>query len=175
MIFRQAAAARALGVDYRPAEDDDLAFLLQVYADSREEELAITGWSAATKAQFIRQQFEVQHRYYRENYATAAWLVILHEGRNAGRLYLEELTDQIRIIDIALLSRSRRRGIGTAILSDLARESDSKSKPLSIHVERNNPARRLYERLGFVGSGGTPVYELMIRASRNQSTAANFG
>ena len=41
------------------------------------------------------------------------------------------------------------RGIGTTVLRELQSEAADAGKPLRIHVERFNPALRLYERLGF--------------------------
>ena len=37
------------------------------------------------------------------------------------------------------------------------------SRPVRIHVERENPARRLYERLGFECRAEEGVYLLMVR------------
>lgn len=156
-------AAAAFGIRYREAVDADLPFLERVYALTRTEELAVTGWSEAMKAAFLRQQFGAQHAYYRSHYPGAEWLVIQRGGEDLGRLYVVEWADQVRVIDIALLPDARRGGLGGAIMSDLAREADAKGKPLSIHVERMNPARRLYERLGFEAQPSEGVYELMIR------------
>ena len=52
-------------------------------------------------------------------------------------------------VDIALLPRYCNRGIGTRLLRELQSEAAAAGKPLRIHVERVNPALRLYERLGF--------------------------
>ena len=47
--------------------------------------------------------FDAQHAYYQEHYAGAAFDVILVDGQPAGRLYVARESDEIRIIDIALL------------------------------------------------------------------------
>lgn len=85
-------------------------------------------------------------------------------GRPAGRLYVARWVDEIRIVDIALLPEFRGRGLGSALLRDLIEESEAAGKPLSIHVEMNNPARPLYDRLGFQEAGEFGVYVLMRRA-----------
>jgi ribosomal protein S18 acetylase RimI-like enzyme len=58
----------------------------------------------------------------------------------------------------------RGRGIGTALVTQLFAEADASGRSVSIHVESNNPARRLYVRLGFQGVGEHGVYKLMERA-----------
>lgn len=83
------------------------------------------------------------------------------DGEPAGRLYVHRGPAEIRIMDIALAPPFRGRGIGTALLRDLMEEAGASGRALSIHVEVNNPARRLYERLGFAPAGEHGVYVLM--------------
>ena len=156
-----AVAAAALGVGYRPAGEADLPFLFQVYASTRVEELAQTGWPAELQNVFLRQQFEAQHHHYRTYYPAAEWLVVQCRGEDVGRLYLEEWPGQLRIIDIALLPSARGHGLGAAILSDTLAMAAARGKAASIHVEKNNPAMRLYRRLGFLTVEDKGVYDLM--------------
>ncbi len=137
-------------ITLRPIEPDDEEFLYRVYAGTREVELAQVDWNAAQKEAFLRMQFTAQHQYYQEHYAGAAFQVILANGRPAGRLYVARWPDELRIVDIALLPEHRNAGVGTALLRELQAEATRAGKPLRIHVEIFNPARRLYERLGFV-------------------------
>ena len=74
-----------------------------------------------------------------ENYKGAQFDIILFNKAPAGRLYVQRKKDDIRIIDIALLSRFRRQGIGSKLMNDLVTEADEKQLPLSLHVEHNNP------------------------------------
>ncbi|WP_245262846.1 GNAT family N-acetyltransferase [Mesorhizobium sp. LSHC432A00] len=50
------------------------------------------------------------------------------------------------------------------MLADLIDEAAAAGKSVSIHVEKNNPARRLYKRLGFTVAEDKGVYDLMIRS-----------
>ena len=83
------------------------------------------------------------------------------DGQPAGRLYVARGSDEIRIVDIALLPESCNRGIGTTLLRGLQSEAAAAGKPLRIHVERFNPALRLYERLGFRQIDDRGVYLFM--------------
>ena len=154
-------AAAPLGIAYRPATDEDLGFLALAYASTRLEEVAQTGWPPEAQQQFLAHQFDAQHRHYRQHYPSAEWLVIERAGAAIGRLYLEEWADQIRLIDIALLPDHRGGGVGGAILSDLMAMAAAAGKPLTIHVEKNNPAMRLYRRLGFTAIDEHGIYDLM--------------
>jgi len=145
----------------RPIQAEDLPFLLKVYTATRWEELAQTNWSDAQKHAFCQMQFEAQHRHYQEHYQEAAFAIIEREGTPIGRLYVARWQKEIRIVDIALLPESRGMGIGTEFLRQLQEEARAVGKTLSIHVEKFNPAFRLYDRLGFKPVKEVGVYELM--------------
>jgi len=141
--------AIAASLAFRPATVADLPFLAQVYASTRTEELAVVPWTDAQKAAFLDMQFRAQHQDYRKNHPAAAWLVIARNGEAIGRLYLDRREREHGIIDITFLPQHRGRGYGTALLQDLIEEAAAAGKAISIHVEKHNPARRLYARLGF--------------------------
>lgn len=141
--------------------DEDLPFFASLYASTRAEEVAQTGWPIEAQQAFIAQQFEAQHRHYMAHYPDAEWLVIERAGAAAGRLYLEEWPSQLRIIDIIVGAGHRGIGLGGAILADVLAMAAASGKEVSIHVEAHNPAKRLYERLGFRFVESNGVYELM--------------
>jgi ribosomal protein S18 acetylase RimI-like enzyme len=136
-------------VALRSIRPDDEEFLCRVYASTRTEELAPLAWTEEEKAAFLRMQFAAQHRYYQESYTSSRFDVVLVDGRPAGRLYVARWPEELRVIDIALLPEFRGRGVGTGLLRGLLEEGRSRGVPVRIHVERQNPALALYERLGF--------------------------
>jgi ribosomal protein S18 acetylase RimI-like enzyme len=135
-----------------------------VYASTRAEELAVVDWDDAQKETFLRAQFDAQDAWYREAYAQANFDVILADGEPAGRLYVHRGPTEIRIVDIALVPEHRGGGIGTSLVEELAAEADAAGKSLTIHVERMNPALRLYARLGFSVAEDKGVYLFLERA-----------
>ena len=156
--------SREAGLAFRASTDADLPFLSRLYASTRLEELAVTLWSEAQKAAFLDMQFQAQHAHYRKHYPEADWLVVERDGQDIGRLYIERWPSQHRIIDIAFLPEHRRKGYGSALLRDLIDEAWLAGKSVSIHVEKNNPARRLYVELGFAVVEDKGVYDLMACA-----------
>jgi ribosomal protein S18 acetylase RimI-like enzyme len=151
-------------VRLRPATNADLPFLFRLYASTREEELAtVVDWTAEQKGAFLRQQFEAQHAWYQEHYAGASFDVIEVDGEPAGRLYVARWEREVRIVDVSLLPAWRSRGLGTTLLRALFADADAAGKPVSVHVERFNPALRLYERLGFAFREDKGVYLLLER------------
>jgi ribosomal protein S18 acetylase RimI-like enzyme len=153
--------AAAAGLAFRSVTDADLPFLARVYASTRAEELAVVPWSVEEKQVFLDMQFRAQHQFYQRHFAGAAWFIILRSGEAIGRLYLDRQPSQHGIIDIALLAPHRRQGLGAALMRDLLDEAADAGKAVTIHVEKNNPAMRLYRRLGFETVEDQGVYDLM--------------
>ncbi|MDB5902573.1 MAG: family N-acetyltransferase [Betaproteobacteria bacterium] len=142
----------------RPIEASDERLLYEIYASTRVEELAAVPWSGEQKAAFLWQQFVAQHRHYQDNYPGASFDVILHDGASAGRLYVARWPQEIRLIDIAVLPAFRHAGIGGFLMRKLLDEGAATGRRVSIHVERQNPAMRFYERLGFYPAEDLGVY-----------------
>ena len=148
-------------ISLRPITPEDVSFLAGVYASTRWDELAPTGWSDEEKAVFCRRQFDAQSAHYRENYPGASLQIIECDGVSIGRLYVARWEREIRIMDIALLLPHRGAGIGAELLRGLQEEARSAGKSLTIHVERFNRALQLYQRLGFQQIEDKGVYLLM--------------
>lgn len=153
--------AAALGLVARPMIDEDMPFAEALYASTRADELAATGWPAEQQHAFLAQQHRAQHHHYRRYYEGADWLILERDGQKVGRLYLVEWESELRIIDVSLVPSARGRGLGSALLSDIQQRGADAGKRVTIHVEVHNPARRLYERLGFVTVEDKGVYLLM--------------
>lgn len=155
-------AAAALGLGCRPMADADLPFIAALYASTRAEEVAATGWPEAMQEAFLEQQHQAQHHHYRATYPQAEWLIIEQEGERIGRLYLADQGSELLLIDISLLPESRRAGYGGALIRDVLAFAQATQRAVSLHVERTNPAQRLYERLGFRTVEEMAIYRHMV-------------
>ena len=148
-------------VTLRPATPADRDFLLRVYAESRAEELAAADWTDEEKQAFCHSQFDAQDTHYRRHYPGCEFLVIEKNGAPIGRLYRDRRDDEIRVVDIALLGAERGHGIGGRLMQNILAEAAEAGIMVRIHVERANPARRLYDRLGFRLVEEGEVYDLL--------------
>lgn len=142
--------------------DADLPFIAALYASTRAEEVAATQWPEELQQAFLAQQHQAQHNHYQAHYPTALWLVVETAGDPIGRLYLDEREGDLHLIDISLVPARRGGGIGTAIMEDLVEWARARGMTMTLYVEPPNPARRLYERLGFIAEGEAGIYEMMV-------------
>jgi len=145
----------------RDAEPGDRAFLLALYASTREEEMAQAGWPESVREIFVRMQFEAQATDYAHRHPASRCQVVELQGCPIGRLWLAHGDAALRVLDISLLPGLRGRGLGTLLLQRVIAEAGAHGLPLELQVAVGNPARRLYERLGLRPVGEPNVYQAM--------------
>jgi ribosomal protein S18 acetylase RimI-like enzyme len=85
----------------------------------------------------------------------------LSSADDQGFAYIDDETPEL---GIALLPQYRGQGIGTALLKHLLEAAKNLYSSISLSVSANNPAIRLYERLGFVTVDIRNKYPVMKRA-----------
>lgn len=137
-------------IELREETAEDEAFLRQLHASVRADEMALVPWPDEQKTAFLDMQFDLQRRHYQAHYSNAEFSVILVEGHPAGRRYLDRSAEDFLLIDIALLPDYRGQGVGTRLLQALLAEASTAAKPVRLHVESfNERAMKLYHRLGF--------------------------
>ncbi len=151
----------ALALRVRAEQAADLPFCLELFTSTRMADLEVVPWSAEQKAAFCLQQFEAQHQHYVTNSPNAEFLVIEQRGERIGRLYIELTDSEFTLMEITLSPALRGQGIGTAITAELLAQAHRLGRVMCLHVEPNNPARRLYERLGFTVKDEIAFYLFM--------------
>ena len=83
---------KSRSITLRPVVEEDDPFLLQVYASTREEELA--GWDDLQKKVFVSQQYKLQKATTKENILRTD--IILLEGCQSANVGLPNEADEIR-------------------------------------------------------------------------------
>ena len=150
---------RALGL--RPATPADEPFLRTLFASTRADELAVMNWDESQKEGFITMQFNAQRQQYVMSYPEANHSIILWDEVPIGRLVFDRGEREFMLVDIALLPTHRGAGIGTHLIEDLLLEATAARKPVKLNVWHSNPAKNLYQRMGFSTANGDGVYAEM--------------
>ena len=149
-------------VSLRAVSPADEPFVREVFASTRDAELALVDWDEPTKQAFIDQQFHAQNVHYATHHADGRFDLVVVDGEPVGRLYVRRTRDELMLLDIAVLAAHRNRGVGTVLVRQLMDEAAQTRRRLTLHVEIfNDSARRLYDRLGFVPVEQRGLYTLM--------------
>jgi ribosomal protein S18 acetylase RimI-like enzyme len=138
-------------------EDD--AFLARLFYDVRAPEFAPLGLPPASLDQLLAMQFRAQRGGFATEFPNARNHILRVGAERVGRMLVNETLEEIRLVDIALLSSYRGQGLGEGLLQGLCQRAAKAGLPLRLSVRPENPALRLYERLGFrrISSDGINV------------------
>ena len=157
----------------RPGNSEDLPFLMEMLAQA-------ASWRIARSVEEVWARAE--NRRYLEGWGRAGDVAVLAEDgdRPLGAAWCRLFTttshgygfvaEGVPELTVAVEPERRGQGIGTTLLQALAVEATAVGFPsLSLSVENDNPAKRLYARLGYRevrndGSAATMVRPLDARA-----------
>jgi GNAT superfamily N-acetyltransferase len=125
-------------VTFRSAHADDFDYCADMYFAAMGETIRALGLdSVAHRASFRRQWEPAQVR------------IIVREGADIGWLQSDIRGDALFLGQLFVDAPFRRQGIGTQVMHHLIGEATRARQAMTLGVVKTNPARRLYERLGF--------------------------
>jgi len=126
-------------IDFRQATEEDFDFLFAMHIATMKDYVdQIWGWDDA-----------FQESLFRERYIPSQIQIITFEGKDIGMISLEERTDDVFLRAIEILPSHQGQGIGVRIIQEIIHDASSKQKPVTLSVLKGNPAKSLYERMGF--------------------------
>lgn len=150
-------------IHLRPASDADETFLLELYAQTRAEELTQSGMDALQREVFVQMQFRLRRVGYRTAYPRAMDEIICTEsGTPVGSVLVDRTEDGMRLVDLAVVAEWQRQGLGTQMIQELQHECAARDWEMSLQVLKGNPAERLYRQLGFKVAGEGPLRTQMV-------------
>ncbi|MFI7006816.1 GNAT family N-acetyltransferase [Streptomyces sp. NPDC050145] len=137
----------------RAATADDLEPLVELRAVVMRADLERLGRFDAHR---VRQRL-------RDAYAPEHTWVIEVGGKLAGCVALRPAPDAHWLEHFFLAPELQGAGIGGAVVTHLLDHCDAARVPVRLNVLQGSPARRLYERLGFITESEDPVDVFMLR------------
>jgi ribosomal protein S18 acetylase RimI-like enzyme len=125
-------------ITLRPAHVEDFDFCARLYFSAMEQTIRQLNLDMAAHAAGLRERWDaMQVQIIRSDGADIGWV---QSTTQDDALFLEQI-----FVDAAF----RSRGIGSAVISGLIDQAARAGQPVALGVVKTNPARRLYERLGF--------------------------
>lgn len=144
-------------ITLRECREEERPFVWEVRRQAlREYVAAIWGWDEAAQRERFEQQF-----------TPAGHHIIVADGVDVGLLQVVDEGTHLVVGKIELLPEFQRKGSGSVLMGRILAQARARRVPVRLQVLRTNiPARRLYERLGFVVAGETETHFQMEVGSR---------
>ena len=151
-------------IERRPATPDDDSFLYRLMQERVRQELPLDHLPAPLQEQIREMQVKLRAGVFRRHYGSQGSQMILVDGEAAGWLLVEGRAASIHLVEIGVLGKYRRQGIGTACIRETIAAAERAGKPVTLRVNvTNGKAIHVYESLGFVRTGGDEVQHEMER------------
>lgn len=133
----------------RPAGPADARLLEALYVDKRRREVEAWGFTGEQQVAFLRSQHAAFRQSLRGGEAVREW-VLSHGETECGYLAVAERNAALVIVELQVHTTNRRQGVARRALQVVLAEADARHLDVRLHVDHGNPARALYESLGFV-------------------------
>lgn len=146
-----------MDVSVRVSTPEDASFLRDMFFEVRAPEFITAGLVGQQLEMLLAQQYGAMRTHYDREYADAIYEVFELAGERIG-YQATVVLDSLHLIDISLVTRVRGNGIGTSRMMELQSRAAEMGLPMTLTVEKFNPAMRLYERLGFKPYMDSEVY-----------------
>ena len=118
--------------------NDDMPWLLVLRKATMSEHFETSGLEASDEDHKNR----VLHEF-------DAIQIIQRNGRDIGMIKLVKEDEIWTLVQIQILPNHQRQGFASQLISEIITEASNDSCVLKLSVLKANPARALYERLGF--------------------------
>jgi len=102
------------------------------------------------KVALLQQQYDARHRGYRAEYPHADFSIVERRDVPIGRFYVHRGAREHYLVDIAILPDHAGQGVGATLLDLMLAEAARAGVVATLRVDHFNPAKRLYQRKGFV-------------------------
>lgn len=148
----------------RAATPADLPFLLALRRESMGPHLAASGLHGTPDDYLAR----VMHRF------DCAEVLVMH-GQPIGLLKLQRDPGEWQVLQLQLSASAQGQGIGRRLLEDILADASRAGVPVTLSVLKANPAKQLYERLGFVVVGEDEFEFRMSKAAAVDASGLSSG
>jgi len=151
------------GFQCRGATEDDLGFLWDLHVLTMRDYIEQTwGWENLW-----------QEENFRRFYETRDMEILTVDGKPLGAITVKENEDHLYLRNIQITPAWQKRGIGSILVAEFVARAKARGFAARLQVLKVNPARTLYERLGFRVSNESETHFLMEHAEDAQAAVTS--
>jgi GNAT superfamily N-acetyltransferase len=125
-------------ITFRPADDDDFDYCKRLYFTEMERII-----------RELKLDRDMQVESFRRQWQVGEVRIIMLDGADIGWVQSRAQDGTFFLAQLFVEAPLQRRGVGTAVMRRLFDEATHAGQAMTLAVVKINPAKRLYDRLGF--------------------------
>jgi ribosomal protein S18 acetylase RimI-like enzyme len=141
----------------QPAGPEDDDFVRGLFIADRAARLAGIPLNGPQLAQLLEMQWTARNRDYNDRYPSLQTFLIIHAAEAIGAMAVSEAAPAAALVDIILAEGRRNQGFGSDAIEAWIAGLPIEVRTIRLTVEQTNPAKRLYERIGFRPVASDPM------------------
>lgn len=127
-----------VNIQYRAANKSDITFLLTLRKQTMQQHLINAGLNSS----------EEQHLERIYDHFEDSFIIMLHD-QPIGLLKVGRFAHGLHIRQLQLVPECQRQGIGRKVIEQMQHKATKMGLAITLNVLLKNPAKSLYERVGF--------------------------
>ncbi|MGA7234091.1 MAG: GNAT family N-acetyltransferase [Bryobacteraceae bacterium] len=151
-----------MNVRLRLESASDELFVRRLIVETIAHELGAAAWPEPMRSHLLGIQYNGRRQSNCSKFPESASYIVEADAEDSGWLVTTTLPDEIRLVEIMVLTVLRGNGIGTSVIRGILADAAQKQIPVRLNVNKTNRAAiRLYERLGFRAIDSNEVQQVM--------------
>ena len=134
---------------FRSRNQNDTEFVFKLFYEHKVIELKAESWPESLKLQMMATQFKALEKSFAHSHPNSEDHILVLKTKPLGRVVINRTASAIELLYLAILSEHQSKGFAQMVLKALINESDLNRKSVLLKVTKENPAVRLYKKLGF--------------------------
>lgn len=126
---------------------------IKIFPASLEDEEFVENLTNLVMREYVEELWDKDHdrtRYFSINgFNKNTTEIIYSDNKQIGRITIEEIDERVEIMDIHIVPEFQSKGIGSFLIKKILKNYCKNKSFVQLKVLENNPAQRLYKRLGF--------------------------
>ncbi len=116
---------------------------------------------------YVEKHYPWNPHIFRTGFIEDDYKVIEINNLIIGCLKVISSETEIYLAEIQIIKDYQRKGIGTSLIQLVIQEAQANNKKLWLKFLQGNPAKKLYQRLGFTTLKKSLTHEIMVKMQEN--------
>jgi len=137
-----------MNIQFIKSTADYGSFIKELFFQYKTQELQAYSWPSEVLLPLLEMQFKAQRDAYQKQFPHSEEFILSEDNSPVGWLLINK-AETYHIVNIIVHDDYRGKNIGTRTVQEVIKQANRENKKVTLTVNKNSPALKLYSRLGF--------------------------
>ena len=116
--------------------------------------------------EYVEKVYPWDSKLFRDRFIAHDYQVIEINNQIIGFMKVVSSETEIYLAEIQIAKDYQKQGIGSSLIQLVIQEAQTKNKKLWLKIVKGNPAKKLYQKLGFTKLDESLTHEILVIKSK---------